>query len=179
MATRVLFTGEDRFLARIAKIRDSLKDLLAKALNTIGARVTGRAKEKASGEVLNPRSGTLRGKIHTVQEAMGNGTVRQLVGLSLKYARIHEYGGTIKHPGSTKFQAWMGQGAGFTFNARTLKGGYAIVHKSSVTDWIYTKGTRPHDIVIPERSYLRSSLKELTPWAIETVRGKILKAIKA
>jgi len=47
------------------------------------------------------------------------------------YAAIHNFGGTIKHPGSDKFQV-------FPYN-----GGM-----------IFTHGTKPHDINIPQRQFM-------------------------
>ena len=46
-------------------------------------------------------------------------------------AAIHNFGGTIKHPGSSKFQAFFYNG-----------------------NWIYTWGTKPHDIDIPARPFM-------------------------
>jgi hypothetical protein len=60
----------------------------------------------------------------------------------LKYARIHEYGGVINHPGGTKYLV-------------VGKGMAVFVKKSAMK---FTGITKPHQIRIPERSYLRSSL---------------------
>ena len=54
------------------------------------------------------------------------------------YAAIHEFGGTIQHPGSSKFQSWMGP------NGR-----------------VSTHFTKAHAIPMPERSYMRSSLADM------------------
>ena len=47
------------------------------------------------------------------------------------YAAIHNFGGTIKHPGSSKFQAFE-YGGGM----------------------VYTWGTKPHDIPMPKRQFM-------------------------
>jgi phage gpG-like protein len=47
------------------------------------------------------------------------------------YAAIQNFGGTIHHPGSTKFQAFQ------------------IGDK-----WVYTHGTQPHEIDIPARPFM-------------------------
>lgn len=49
----------------------------------------------------------------------------------LPYASILNYGGTIKHPGSNKFQAFEYMGG-----------------------MVYTYGTKPHDINIPQRMFM-------------------------
>lgn len=47
------------------------------------------------------------------------------------YAAIHNFGGVIKHPGSSKFQVFHIGGA-----------------------VVFTHGTKPHDIHIPQRQYM-------------------------
>lgn len=49
----------------------------------------------------------------------------------IPYAAIHNFGGTIKHPGSKKFQVFS--------------------YGDSI---IFTHGTKPHDIDIPARPYM-------------------------
>ena len=49
----------------------------------------------------------------------------------MPYARIHNDGGIIKHPGSDKFQAFMG-----------------------ADGMVFTQGTKPHDIRIPQRKFM-------------------------
>jgi phage gpG-like protein len=47
------------------------------------------------------------------------------------YARINNFGGVIKHPGSDKFQAFAG-----------------------ADGMVFTHGTKPHDINIPQRKFM-------------------------
>lgn len=58
-------------------------------------------------------------------------------GSKVIYARIHEEGGTINHPGSSKRQAWMSGGE------------LVITHK-----------TKPHEIAIGARPYLKPAIEE-------------------
>jgi len=55
---------------------------------------------------------------------------------------VHEYGGTINHPGGTPY--------------KIVEGGRAVFLKKG--DTTATGVTEPHDIVIPERSFLRSTM---------------------
>lgn len=58
-------------------------------------------------------------------------------GSKVIYARIHEEGGTINHPGSSKRQVWM-------------SGGELVV----------TRKTKPHQITIGARPYLAPALED-------------------
>ena len=59
------------------------------------------------------------------------------------YAKIHNEGGTIHHPGSDKLQAFLAEGEDMPIGG----------------DIIFRRGTKAHDIVIPKRKYLGWSLK--------------------
>ena len=49
----------------------------------------------------------------------------------LPYAAIQNFGGTIRHPGSSKLQVWKGEGK-----------------------TIFSQGTKPHEIPIPARQFV-------------------------
>ena len=63
-------------------------------------------------------------------EASENQT-RIVWGEGIPYAAIHNFGGVIQHPGSSKLQV-------FTLNGKT----------------VYTRFTKPHAIPIPQRMYM-------------------------
>lgn len=91
--------------------------------------------QKASSRI--ERNGVTVG-IHEDEGAYKNGTTVAQV------ATIHEYGGTIKHPGGTKYTMVFGQ-MRFISNQSSLKN---------------IGVTKAHDIVIPERSFFRTTMKE-------------------
>ena len=72
----------------------------------------------------------------------------------VKYAAIHEYGGVIHHPGSYKFQV-------FKIGGKT----------------IFTHGTVAHDIPIPMRSFMRTSLAENKEKIIASMNAAVLEGI--
>ena len=128
-----------RVVAKIDRIDASTRTALRGAIVSITRELTARVQAKLSGGVLNYRSGALYRSIKA--NLVENPTSiygRVYSDGSVPYARIHEYGGTIQHPGSSKFQAWQGPAG-----------------------WVFTHFTRPHAIPIPQRSYLRSSLAEM------------------
>lgn len=72
-------------------------------------------------------TGRLRRSIYKESDA----TTSEVGSRGVPYAGIHQFGGTIKHPGSSKRQAFrVGE------------------------EWVVTNYTRPHDIRIPARPYL-------------------------
>lgn len=124
-----------RAFLKVERIDASTRKLLRGTIIAMTKALATQVRVNLSGAVLNQRSGRLYSSIKS--ELVENPTtIYGVVGsYGVPYARIHEYGGVIKHPGSSKFQAWQGSGG-----------------------WVYTHFTRPHDIPMPERSYLRSAL---------------------
>lgn len=67
----------------------------------------------------------------SIKKTLGRDYVEVSAGRGLKYAFIHNFGGTIQHPGSSKFQVF--------------KIGEVLV---------FTNYTKPHKIRIPQRRYM-------------------------
>lgn len=87
------------------------------------------------------RTGALRRSIDSeVEKDTGDG----IVGSALEYARIHEYGGTINHPGGTPYRFIAGR---IVFLRKIIGAG----KNTSVTN--------PHKITIPARPYFRPSVE--------------------
>ncbi|MFZ5749099.1 MAG: phage morphogenesis protein [Pseudomonadota bacterium] len=91
------------------------------------------------------RNGALEGGIGIADYAAPDGQgVRGSWGVQdVKYARIHELGGTIKHPGGTPY--FIEEDGMATFVRKDAPGAADLPK------------TQPHDIVIPARPYLRPS----------------------
>lgn len=104
-----------------------------KAVERLAIKMTGNVKNKLSGDVLKVRTGNLRRSVHYEKE-FGQNKAFAIVGTNVIYARIHEYGGTIVPK-----------------TAKALK--FKIGDR-----WVITK-----KVTIPERSFLRTALKELVP----------------
>jgi phage gpG-like protein len=146
-----------RVVAKIERIDEATRTALRGAIVSITRDLTARVLAKLSGGVLNYRSGDLYRSINA--NLVENPTSiygRVFSDGSVKYARIHEFGGTIQHPGSSKFQAWQGPAG-----------------------WVYTHFTRPHAIPMPERSYLRSSLAEMQADIVTRLTTAVKSSVKA
>jgi phage gpG-like protein len=138
--------GAEALEARLDSLpAELLRDLSAKAAALAAALGDKVRDDKLSGEVLNAISGALRASI--VSEASVEGD-RILVSVGsagdIKYAAIQEYGGrTAAHeilPNKAEALAFIAGGA--------LRFAKRVAHPGST---------------LPERSYLRASLEEMTP----------------
>lgn len=78
-------------------------------------------------------------------------------------AAAHEFGATIKHPGGTRYT--KRDGAKATFNSNSFMGPVSGTTKS-------------HTIVLPERSYLRSTLNENGKKYAEIEARELAKSLK-
>lgn len=130
----------DAFTADAPRLQDvvvEFRDLgagararLRGAISAQAILLQGAVGDKLNGPVLNQVSGELFRSLSS-QVTDDAGGVMGMVYVNTKYARIHEYGGVIEPK-----------------NALALR--FQIGGK-----WIYTKR-----VVMPERSYLRSTLAE-------------------
>lgn len=130
----------------------------AEMMRVVDARVTrytialqAKVLGKLHGEVLHQRSGNLAASIQQRRESGALYSYGYVFSSGdVKYAGIHEYGGIIKHPGGTAYFTQYGGGVGNTVWLR---------NDSPLA--AHAPRTRPHDIPMPKRSYLRSSLSDM------------------
>ncbi len=126
--------------------------LVAKA-GALAAELQAKVQQKLSGGVLNARSGALaRSIVMTMDNSPTNVSVRIAASADVKYAAIHEFGGTIPPhqivPDKAKALAFI-VGGKLAFAAR--------VQIPAVT--------------MPERSYMRSSLAEMADAIEDDLEG--------
>lgn len=135
----------DKAIELIPNIQaDLFRRLPFVAQKLVGLEMNFQGKQdsypKNTTKTLNIRSGMLF-RSFTPNDAMniarqeGN---RLVYGTKVAYAAIHEHGGTIQHPGSSKKQAWMG-----------------------ANGLVVRYGTKPHPITIQARPYLAPAMKKL------------------
>lgn len=120
-----------------------LRDALSEKANALAADLAGKIQQKLAGAVLSPRTGALaRSIMTTIEESAANISVTIATSGDVKYAAIHEFGGTIPPhqivPDKAKALAFA-IGGKQVFAAR--------INLPAVT--------------MPERSYMRSSLAEM------------------
>lgn len=115
--------------------------------------------EKLHGQVLHVRSGTLARSItYRVEESAG--VIRGIVGTNVGYGKAHEFGMTLHIP---------------EIRPRNAKALRFMVGGSVV----FATRVRAHDVHLPERSFLRSSLKDRAAAFLAAVRETLRRIIKA
>ena len=128
--------------------------LTAKA-GALAAEMQGRIQQNLSGGVLNEKSGTLAESVGIRMVEASTGVAAYLfTSPDVKYAAIHEFGGTVPPheivPDKTKVLAFL-IGGKQAFAARVLMPA----------------------VTMPERSYMRSSLEQMA----DLVRGEFTAAV--
>jgi phage gpG-like protein len=150
----------EEFLARKGEqIRNDIFTEMKKIAVDLQAYVKG---EKLSGQVLKNRTGNLRRAI-TEQATKTADAIMGIVGVApnaAAYAAIHEFGGTIHIPAvEGTLMVFPSKGAPptrFSKSGKALKG----LKGFSFDQLVFTTKHRAFDVKMPERSYMRSSLRE-------------------
>jgi len=144
------------------------KDLYTKVRNAVIQQQQALytlIQQKLDGQVLNVRTGKLRRSIQRSSILEGYGVIAGYVysDSSVRYGAIHEFGGTIHHPGGTAY--WIDASGMMRFVSNDMA---SRVHSGEFPR------TRPHDIVMPERSFMRSALREREA----DIRAALAEAVK-
>lgn len=120
---------------------------------------------KLNGQVLNRVTGALSRSLNNkVDKISGGGVVGRVFSSGdVKYAGIHEYGGTINHPGGTAY----------VINPKKAHMMMFVSNKTATADMART---RPHQIKMPERSFMRSSLRDKSQQISLGLKEAVVKA---
>lgn len=154
----VVAVGDSLLIANFAAMPATVHASVVRKTYALSLQLKGKVQvEKLTGQVLNVRTGNLRASIDYTVTDLGYAVFGSVFSDgSVKYAGIHEFGGTIRHPGGTAYLPLGGSGkVAFVSNL------WAASYSGDLPR------TKPHDIPMPERSFLRSSLREMEP-AIST-----------
>lgn len=151
-----VITGKETLLNKVGRYPGVLSLELYKAVERLAIKLQRSVMaEKLSGQVLKNRTGNLRSSItYKIEKLPGGGAVG-IVGTNVKYAGIHEFGGTI--PAHDVFPK---RGRVLAFDWKGKPAFFTHVHIP--------------DVKMPERSFLRSALKEMRPeirQALEAIPG--------
>jgi phage gpG-like protein len=145
----------DDYSASLAGMPDRVRQALSNKANVLAVALEAKIQQKLSGGVLNTRSGALaRSIIATVDESSADVSVRIGTSGDVKYAAIHEFGGTIPPheivPNKAKALAFAAGGK-----------------------QVFAARVNLPAVAMPERSYLRSSLAEMA----EEITGEFSQAV--
>lgn len=139
----IQITGDREVIARFTAMPDRIRRALLKKVTQLSLQLEGHIKsDKLSGQVLHVRSGKLRASIFSTATQTGDRTEgRAASSGDVKYAAIHEFGGTIDIPEITA----KGKALAFMMNGKQ----------------VFFKKVAAHTVTMPERSFMRSSLADM------------------
>lgn len=141
--------GADRVIARFRAMADSIIREVSKQVQSSTYELEAYIKAtKLGGQVLKRRTGRLSRSVHSEFMGLNTSTAKGIVGSNVVYARIHEYGGIIQ----ARNAAYL----------RFRVGGQWVSKKS---------------VIMPERSYLRSSLKEKAPKILADIGKAVARGV--
>lgn len=149
-------SGDNAITARLRAMPEAVEQGVQASIGRLVLRLQRKVmQDKLTGQVLKVRTGTLRRSIDQVVVAEP-GAVTGIVSTNVKYGKAHEYG--FKGPANVKEhlrlvkQAW---GKPLKFPV------FATVKAHTV------------NMSLPERSFLRSALREMEP----DIRGDLRKSV--
>ncbi|MDF0543336.1 HK97 gp10 family phage protein [Sphingobium sp. H39-3-25] len=169
------YTGGSNYTAKIKKMGPEIVKQVGAALFAAGemvqvdaqisitdGSVSGKShKPSKAGTAPNNDTGFLANSIETVQKS----PLVVEVSANAPYAAIHEYGGTINHPGGTAY--FIGDD------------GMAVFVPDSNILSTYLPRTKPHTIVMPERPYMRPALEKNRVEIAKMITAAVNRAEKA
>lgn len=139
-------TGDASVIARLEKLPSSMRQAVVDAMRKSWFEVqTAVVRGKLSGDPLHRRTGNLASSINVGGAGSattfddGDAEIVGRVGTNLKYAAVHEYGGTVEVP---EHERTITQVFGRPISPRTI-------------------AVQAHTAHFPERSFLRSTLAEM------------------
>lgn len=135
--------GDAAVIQRFSSMPNKLRTNIRTAITRLVIKLQRNVKaNKLSGQVLNVRTGTLRRSIDFKVSETGTGIAGK-VSTNVKYARPHEYG----FQGVVTVQAHL----------RQIKEAFG----KSITPTTVAVGAHTRQVNLPERSFLRSALRDM------------------
>lgn len=154
-------------IQKLDRLPEKMRGAMKRKVTELTLKLESRVKQKLSGEVLNVKTGALRRSIHSTVEDTGSSITGKVASSGdVNYAAIHEFGGTIDHPGGTAYIPTASGAVQFISNeaAAAMKGALPR--------------TRPHENPMPERSFLRSSLADMKQEIIDGLAAAVKEGLK-
>ena len=146
---------------RLATIPERVHAELLLAVTAQTLALEGYIKgSKLSGQVLNRRTGNLRASIQRAIDNQADAVIgRVFSDGTVKYARIHEYGGTIRIPDVYPVRA-------------------QALHFFTGGKEVFAKHVRAHTVTMPERSFMRSALADRRDAILAALKAAVIKGLR-
>ena len=151
--------GDEQLLERLRGISDAVNSGLARCITQLGIDLQRNVQQdKLSGQVLKSRTGTLKSSIDRRVDQNARGATTDIF-TALRYGAAQEYG----------FTGTVSVGASLRRIREAF--GRPIAEK--------TISVRAYDrrMALPERSFLRSALDDMTPAIREAVDAALAEAV--
>ncbi len=143
----------------LAAMPERVQAALVEKANALAAELEASVQQKLAGGVLNPRTGALaRSIVTTIMESAAGISVSVASNGDVKYAAIHEFGGTIPPHEIVPDKA------------RALA--FAIGKQ------VFARRVNLPAVTMPERSYLRSSLAEMADEIRDGLSEAVVEAVQ-
>lgn len=153
--------GED-LVKRLTAAPENIQNALQTSVSRMALRLLARVKgDKLSGQVLKVKTGRLRRSINQRVEREGSG-VYGYVGTNVDYGRVHEYG-------------FKGGVVSVRAHLRKVTQAFG---KTLPTTKQSQVGAHTRNVKLPEKSFLRSALRELQPEIERSMRNAVQAAAK-
>ncbi len=156
----VELVGQRELSLRLTSMPAAVRSALIRKTTALSLQLEALVKSKLSGIVLNVVTGALRRSIsHKVESGATSVKATVFSSGDVKYAGIHEFGGTIHVPEIVPVKA---QALHFIYEGKE----------------IFAKRVRAHDVVMPERSFLRSSLEDMRTEIVAGLREAVNEGLR-
>lgn len=143
-------------IVRLTQIRPKVTSAISREATALALQLQARVKGALSGEILQVQTGFLRSHVFQDVKSTGDAVIGEVFTSGVKYAAVHEYGGTSPYeikPKSGKALRWFA-------------GGFPVFAKSVIHP--------PAKM----RSFMRYSLDEMKGEIIERMRAALIAATK-
>ncbi|KWO52964.1 hypothetical protein WM28_10820 [Burkholderia ubonensis] len=157
--------GDQAVIAHFRAMPDRLRTALRRAIYDDLIKLQRHiVTQKLAGQVLKRRTGTLAASVTLGPIIEDASAVTGTIGPNVPYARILEYGGTIRHPGGTAYLP--------------TAGGYEFISNRAAALLPNLPRTKPHLIPIPAHPYMRSSLADMRQTILDDLQRAAVGAMK-
>jgi len=169
--------GKEAVVGMLAAKGTAIRDRIVKAQKANGIDLAGYVVgEKLSGQVLNVRTNRLRGSIHDTLTENAN-EVTTAVGTNVVYARAHEFGChdtvMVKEHLRRVATSFADTRTALAYDYQTRRASTFGSRKQASSYGLAEVTVRAHPMTmnIPEKSFLRSSLREQRDVMLDRLRA--------
>lgn len=162
----VTLVGDRELRARLSAMPGEVQRALTRTVTKLAFMLEAKVKDKLSGVVLNVVTGALRASIANEVDSSSTKVEGHVFSSGdVKYAAIHEFGGTIRNPGGQPYII-------------TKDGAVFISKASAALMKTPPPVTKPFDVTMPERSFLRSSLSDMKSQIIDDMTEAVREGMR-